>query len=471
MTAFGCCYCEIDSRLLTFLNHLLMRKDLPLQTRQISLIILSFLSLIFIGTFLLLLPISHVGPLSLVDACFTSTSAVCVTGLIVKNTPVDFTPFGHVIILVLIQLGGIGYMATATFLAVLGGKKIGYKDRLILKESLNYPGMSGLIRFLKIVFGTIIIIEVLGALVLTLFFWERLPFDQALWSGVFHAVSAFNNAGFSLFEDNLMSWRAHWGVNIVVMLEIIIGGIGYLVILELYYFRRHQVTRISTHTKLVLLTSAILIMMGLFTLLTLEWNNPRSFGAMPWDEKFLTALFLSVNYRTAGFNSIDLSTLTDANLFFSTFYMMVGGSPGGTAGGMKTTVLALAVIGVWYTLRGQDRFHIFRRSISQSLVNRAYAVIFVATFYVGASTVILTEVDHLDFLRTLFEVCSAFGTVGLSTGDGGILSYSALFSDAGKVNIILLMFMGRVGVFAFTVFILGKVVESRIKYGEGKVVL
>jgi trk system potassium uptake protein TrkH len=138
---------------------------------------------------------------------------------------------------------------------------------------------------------------------------------------------------------------------------------------------------------------------------------------------------------------------------------------------MKTTVLALAIIGVWYTLRGQDRFHIFKRSISQSLVNRAYAVIFVATFYVGVSTVILTEVDHLDFLRTLFEVCSAFGTVGLSTGDGGILSYSALFSDAGKVNIIILMFMGRVGVFAFTVFILGKVVESRIKYGEGKVVL
>lgn len=442
-----------------------------MHTQEIKIILFSFVALIFSGALLLSLPFAHNGELRFIDALFTATSAVCVTGLIVKDTPVDFTSFGQVVILSLIQIGGLGYMTAVTFMAVVRKQKIGHRDRLILKESLNHPGMDGLVRFLKIVFASIIIIEAAGMLILTLRFWVDMPFAKAIWFGTFHAISAFNNAGFSLFSDNFMSYRGDFVINMTIPLLVILGGLGYVVLLEIYNFRRDRLLRISTHTKIVLWMSGILILIGMTLLLSLEWNNPKSFGGLNTYQKILAAWFASVNYRTAGFNSIDFSTLTDSNLFFSTFFMMTGGSPGGTAGGIKTTAVALAFIGVWYTLRGDTNVHIFRRSIAQYQINKSYAVIFVASFYVVATTVILSEVEHLPFLRILFETTSAFGTVGLSTGNGGVLSYSALFSDWGKFNIIVLMLMGRVGVFAFTIIIVGKAVESRIKYAEGKVII
>lgn len=415
------------------------------------------------------MPFAHNGDIRFVDALFTSTSAVCVTGLIVKDTPVDFTPFGHVIIMLLIQIGGLGYMTAVTFLAVMRRQKIGHRDRLILQEALNHPGMDGLVRFLKIVFTSIFAIEVIGMIILTLRFWVDMPLERAAWFGVFHAVSAFNNAGFSLFSDNLMGYSRDIVINITIPFLIILGGLGYMVLLEIYNYRRGQLIRLSTHTKIVLIMSGLLIVLGMGLLLSLEWNN--AFKSLAWNEKILAAWFASVNYRTAGFNTIDFSTLTDSNLFFATFFMLTGGSPGGTAGGIKTTAVALALIGVWYTLRGDTHAHIFRRSLSPYQINKAYAIIFVASIYVVISTIILSEVERLPFLRILFETTSAFGTVGLSTGNGGVLSYSALFSDWGKLNIIVLMFMGRVGVFAFTIIIVGKAVQSRIKYAEAKVVL
>lgn len=418
-----------------------------------------------------MLPFAHNGHLRFIDAVFTATSAVCVTGLIVKDTPVDFTLFGQAIILTLIQLGGLGYMTAVTFMTVMRKQKIGHRDRLILKESLNYPGMDGLVRFLKIVFASIIIIEAVGMVILTLRFWADMPFGKALWFGAFHAISAFNNAGFSLFRDNMMGYRGDLVINLAIPFLVILGGLGYMVLLEIYNFQKNRIVRISTHTKIALWMSGILILLGMFLLLSLEWNNPKSFGSLSTYEKILAAWFASVNYRTAGFNTIDFSTLTDSNLFFATFFMMTGGSPGGTAGGIKTTAVALALIGVWYTLRGESSAHIFRRSLSSYQINKAYAVIFVASIYVVVSTIILSEVEHLPFLRILFETTSAFGTVGVSTGNGGVLSYSALFSDWGKINIIVLMLMGRVGVFAFTIIIVGKAAESRIKYAEGKVII
>lgn len=442
-----------------------------MQTQDVKIIFMSFVILIGIGTFLLMLPFAHKGELTLIDALFTATSAVCVTGLIVKDTPADFTTFGHTVILLLIQIGGLGYMTTVTFLAIMRGKKLGYRDRLILKESLNYPGMSGIFRFLKIVFASIVMIELIGAALLALRFLADMPLADALWFGLFHSISAFNNAGFSLFSDNLMRYRGDFIINFTIPLLIIIGGLGYLVLLELYNYRKKSLTRLSTHTKLVLWTSALLIIAGMAIILSLEWNNPNSLGNMPFGEKIAAAWFASVNYRTAGFNTIDLSTFNDSNLFFGTIFMIVGGSPGGTAGGVKTTVLALTIIGVWFTLRGQNNPHIFHRSLIPYQINKAYAIIFVASFYILISTVILNESENLHFLRTLFETCSAFATVGVSTGNGGVLSYSALFSDVGKFNIILLMLMGRVGVFAFTIVIVGKAVQTRIKYAEGKVII
>lgn len=429
------------------------------------------MTLIFFGTALLLLPFAHTTDLGVVDAIFTATSAVCVTGLIVKDTATDFTLFGQVIILTLIQIGGIGYMSAVTFFAVMRGKRLSYRDRLILKESLNYSGASGIFRFLKIVFVSIAIIEVIGTLILTLRFWMDMPFDEALWYGFFHAVSAFNNAGFSIFSTNLMAYQNDFVINVTIPLLVIIGGLGYIVIIELYNYKRKSLKRLSTHTKIVLWTSAILTLAGMAIILSLEWNNPASLGDMSVVQKIASAWFASVNYRTSGFNTIDFSTLNDSSLFFGTVLMMSGGSPGGTAGGIKTTVIALAVIGVWFTLRGQSNPHIFRRGISPYQINKAYAIIFIASFYVLISTVILNESEKLHFVRTLFETCSAFATVGVSTGNGGTLSYSALFSDVGKFNIIFLMLMGRIGVFAFTIVIVGKAVQTRIKYAEAKVII
>ncbi len=450
-----------------------LKKGINIHTQnyEIKLILASFIALIFLGAVLLSLPFAHNGELRFIDAIFTSTSAVCVTGLIVKDTPVDFTPIGQVIIMLLIQIGGLGYMTAVTFVTIMRRQKLAHRDRLVLKESLNYPGMDGLVKFAKIVFSSIIVIELSGMVILTLRFWADMPLGKAAWFGIFHAISAFNNAGFSLFSDNMMGYRGDLAINLTIPFLIILGGLGYVVLLEIYNYRHGQLTRISTHTKIVVWMSFILIVIGMVLLLSIEWYNPKSFGHMSLYEKILAAWFASVNYRTAGFNSIDLSTLTDSNLFFSTFFMMTGGSPGGTAGGIKTTVVALAMVGVWAALRNDAHPHLFRRSISHLQINRSYAVIFVSTFYVVISSVILSEVDGLPFLRILFEVTSAFGTVGLSTGNGGVLSYSALFSDGGKINIMLLMFVGRVGVFAFTVILVKKAVESRIKYTEGKVII
>lgn len=440
-----------------------------MNTSEIRVIVYSFLGLIVAGALLLLMPFAHNGSLSFIDALFTSTSAVCVTGLIVKDTPVDFTAFGQLVIMLLIQIGGLGYMTAVTFLAVMRRQKIGHRDRLILKESLNYPGMDGLVRFLKVVFTSIFLIEFIGMFLLTLRFSMDMPLLKAAWFGTFHAISAFNNAGFSLFSDNMMRYRTDLFINLTIPFLIILGGIGYMVITELYYYRRKIIFRLSTNTKLILLMTAILIVLGMVLLLSLEWN--AAFKGLSWGDKIMASWFASVNYRTAGFNTIDLSTLTSSDVFFSTFFMMIGGAPGGTAGGVKVTVVALAFIGVWYTLRGESHAHIFRRSISSYQISKAYAIIFIASIYVVASTVLLSEFERTPFLPTLFEACSAFGTVGLSIGNGGVLSYSALFSNWGKINIIILMFMGRIGVFAFTVVIIGKAAQSRIKYPEAKVVL
>jgi trk system potassium uptake protein TrkH len=414
-------------------------------------------------------PFAHNGELRFIDALFTSTSATCVTGLIVKDTATDFTMFGQLVIMLLIQIGGLGYMTAVTFLTVMRRQKLAHRDRVLLQESLNYPGMEGLVRFLKIVVASIAMIEVSGIIILTLRFWADMPFGKALWFGTFHAVSAFNNAGFSLFSDNLMGYSKDIVINITIPFLIILGGVGYFVIIEFSNYYKKELNRLSTHTKIVLTMYILLIILGMFLLLSLEWDH--AFKDMSFYHKIMAAWFASVNYRTAGFNTIDLSTLTDSNLFFGTFFMMTGGAPGGTAGGLKVTTVALAILGMWYTLRGDTHVHIFHRSIPSYQINKAYTIIFIASAYIVLSTVILSEVDGLPFLRTVFEATSAFGTVGLSTGNGGVLSYSALFSDAGKINIMLLMLMGRIGVFAFTIAIIGKAAQSRIKYAEGRIII
>jgi len=438
-------------------------------TKEIRLIVLVFALIIAVGTFLLSLPFSVTKEISFIDALYTSTSATCVTGLIVKDTPNDFTLFGQCIILLLIQIGGLGYMAMATFLAVVLRKRLTHRDQMILKISMNYDTFSGVIRFLKISFLMVLSVELIGALLLAVRFAVDMPFLEALWFGLFHSLSFFNNAGFSLFSNSMIGYQTDIYITVVSTSMIIVGGIGYFVLLELYYFKTKRLTRISTHTKLTVVVTAVLIVLALLLFLTLEWNKSLSqFEA--W-EKLIVGYFYSVNLRTAGANSIDVGTVTDSTLFLSTIFMVIGGGVGGTAGGIKVTTIAVIVIVTWHAIKGHSDASVFRRTIPHQTVMQAFTILLVGTFYIILATILISETHDIRFIKIIFEVASAFGTVGLSVGNGGVLSLSANFNEFGKFVIILIMFAGRVGFLVFTLAFIGKIEEKRYKYAEGRIML
>lgn len=440
-------------------------------TKEIRLIIFTFLAVIFTGAFTLMLPFATTKPITFMDALYTATSATCVTGLIVKDTPVDFTGFGQVVILFMIQIGGLGYMTIATFIAIMLRKKLSHRDQMILKTSLNYDTFSGVIRFLKNVLKMVLLIEAIGAIVFSVRFSMDMPLGKAVWYGVFHSVSLFNNAGFSLFSNNLMDYKFDMIVNFTATTLIIVGGIGYFVILELYYFRKKQLTRISTHTKLTVTTTLALIFGALVLFLSLEWASPKSIGSFEVWQKVITGYFYAINLRTAGANTIDINTLSDSTLFLSTIFMVVGGGAGGTAGGIKVTTFAVIVIATIHAIKGHSQASAFKRTIPQSVVTQSLTMLVVASFYILMVTVLLSETQNAAFIKILYEVASAFGTVGVSTGNGGTLSLSANFDDFGKLLITVMMIAGRMGVLAFTLVFIGKIEEKRYQYAEGRVII
>lgn len=439
--------------------------------KEIRLIIFTFLAVILVGTFVLMLPFATTKPISLTDAIFTATSATCVTGLIVKDTPVDFTGFGQIVILLMIQIGGLGYMTIATFMAIMLRKKLSHRDQMILKTSLNYDTFSGVVRFLKSVLKMVLLFEALGALVFAVRFSFDMDIGKAIWYGIFHSISLFNNAGFSLFSNSLMDYKFDPVVNFMATSLIIIGGIGYFVILELYYYKKNRLTRISTHTKLTIATTFILILASLFLFLSLEWFNQKSIGGFDVAGKFVTGYFYAINLRTAGANTIDLSTITDSTLFLSTIFMVIGGGAGGTAGGIKVTTFAVIAIATWHFIKGHSQPFIFKRTVPQSVITQSITMLLVATFYILTITVLLAETQNTTFIKILYEVASAFGTVGVSVGNGGTMSLSANFNDFGKYLIIFMMIAGRIGILAFTLAFIGKIEEKRYQYAEGRVII
>lgn len=441
------------------------------QTKELRLIIFTFVAVTMVGAFLLMLPISHNNSLTFTDALFTATSATCVTGLIVKDTPVDFTIFGQAVILLMIQIGGLGYMTVATFMSIVLRQKLSHRDQMILKSSLNYDTFSGVVRFLKTVFKMVLLFEAIGALLLASRFAFDMSWDKAIWFGIFHSLSFFNNAGFSLFSTSMMDYKFDPMINFVSTTLIIAGGIGYFVILELYYYRRKKLTRLSTHTKLTLSTTLFLIVAAMFLFLTLEWFSDKSIGAFEWRQKLMCGYFYSVNLRTAGANSIDVSTLSDSTLFLSTIFMVIGGGAGGTAGGIKVTVFAIIVVATWRSIKGYQDTFLFKRTIPHAMVMQSFTILLLGSFYIIFATILISETHNIRFIKIIYEVASAFGTVGLSVGNGGVLSLSATFSDFGKSVIIFIMFAGRVGFLAFTLAFVGKIVATRYRYAEGRVII
>lgn len=428
------------------------------------LLILSFLSLILIGSGLLLLPAAtRGGEISLVDAIFTATSATCVTGLIVVDTGSYFSPFGQGVILALIQLGGLGMVTISSFFAILLGKRMPLKQRYIVRQTHAslHPHEFGQVVKRIVLFA--LSLEAAGALLLFLSWRRQFAPGEALWQAVFHSVSAFCNAGFSLFHDSLTRFQTDWGINAVFLVLIFLGGIGFLVIYdcERTIFYRGQ---LSLHSKLALGTSAVLIVLGTCFFLALEWNNAlRNFD---WPDRVLIALFQSVTPRTAGFNTIDYGSLTSSTLILTLFLMFIGGSSGSTAGGVKTTTFAIFLATGLNRFQGRVVTNIMRRTVPERIVNESISIILltIAILIVFSFSLQLSEtgsVPHIQapesFLQTNFEVVSACATVGLSTG------ITSDLTALGKIQITLLMFVGRVGPLAVAVAIARRY-QRRIHY-------
>jgi trk system potassium uptake protein TrkH len=431
-----------------------------------------FLSVILLGSLLLMTPFATTGrAIRFIDALFTMTSAVCVTGLIVLDTPKDFTIFGQLVILAGIQLGGLGYSTMATLLLLAVGRRIGLRQRMMMMEVLSTLSMEGLVRFVKIIVVITLLLEAAGASLLAIRFASDMEPLRAIYLGIFHAVSAFNNAGFSLFSENLIPYRSDLLVNLTISLLIILGGIGFLVFRDILDNFHGERVRFSTHTKLAFLVTGLLIAGGTAGIWGFEIHNDRTLGALPPGEQIMVAYFHSVSARTAGFNTVDLSLMGKPALYLLILLMVVGGSPGSTAGGIKTTTFGIIVASIWGTLKGRADVMMFHRRIPQEIVAKSFILAALAWGLVTGFTMVLSYSESQEFLRILFEVASAAGTVGLSTGNGGVLSFSALFSEFGKCIIIVTMFIGRLGPLALGLFAVRTHKELRYRYAEARVVI
>lgn len=417
-----------------------------------------------------MLPFSTSQGISPIDALFTATSAVCVTGLIVQDTPVAFTNIGLVIILVLIQIGGLGYMTSATIISLLIGKRISVGERLVMRESMNLISLGGIVRFTKAVILVTFSFELVGAVILTLRFTGTMDLGQAMFFGVFHSISAFNNAGFSLFSDSLNRYRGDIIINFTVTTLIIMGGIGFLVLSDLYNYQRKLTKDLALHTKVVLITSLLLIAAGAYLTLVLENSNPLTLQSFTTKEKLLSAYFSSVTARTAGFNTLDYQALRPETLYLTILLMFIGASPGSTGGGVKTTTVTIMFMSLWATMRGLQETTIFQRRIPLAMVSKAFLLVTLSVLLIASATIALISLEHTQYLTTLFEVTSAFGTVGLSVGDRGTRSFAALFSPQGKLIISLVMLIGRLGPLTFAVAVI-KPKQERYRFPEGKVVI
>ncbi len=433
-------------------------------------LVLGFIAIILTGTVLLLLPYSTTNGITPVDALFTSTSAVCVTGLIVKDTPNDFTMFGKIVILILIQIGGLGYMSMATFIALIAGRRIGMPERILIRESLNIGPLEGIVRLMKGMLIFVAACEGLGALVLALRFVDKYPPGEALFYGIFHSVSAFNNAGFSLFSDNLKAFREDFTITITVMVLIVLGGIGFVVVNDLYNRFRRRNKKLMIHTLIVLISTFLLIAGGALLIYLSERKYLFAGGDFGTRDIIISSLFASVTARTAGFNTIDYAALQPATIFLTIILMIVGASPGSTGGGIKTTTLSVVILHIWSTIRGRRETVVFNRRIPRVMVSRSLVVLAMAIIYIGMVTLLIIDLEHTPFDNTVFETVSAFGTVGLSTGDGGGRSFCASFSDVSKIIIVFTMLAGRLGPLTlFTALLRQK--EERISYPEGRIMI
>lgn len=420
---------------------------------------IGFLLLIAIGTVLLSLPIATASGTRapFLTALFTSTTSVCVTGLVVVDTFSYWSMFGKVTILLLIQIGGLGIVAVSSTLLMLLKKTFTIRDRAVLRDSFDLDSLHGVLPFLRKVILGVFLIEGIGAVLYAFAFVPRFGFLRGLWYSVFHAVSAFCNAGLDLLgPDSLIPFQNNAYVLTVTMALIVLGGLGYVVWFDVStalresirqrFGARREARRLSEHTKLTLLVTAVLLVLGAGVTLLLEMKNDATLGAMPWGEKILNAAFQSVTYRTAGFAAIPQASLSEGSVLFGCMLMFIGGSPMGTAGGIKTVTIAVLLLNALSYVRGRADTVILRRRVESVLVKKAAAILFFSLFLSLLSSILLIASDGVPISDALFEVFSATGTVGLSRG------LTPQLSVFGRILIILCMYLGRIGPISLALF-------------------
>lgn len=425
-------------------------------------LLLSFMILIAIGTFLLSLPISMksgVQPQHLA-AFFTSTSAVCVTGLSVVDVSKYYNYFGTTIIMILIQLGGLGVMTFSSVIMLLIGKKITYEERKVIKEGLNRDSLDGIINYVKKVVYIVVGIEGIGALLLFFAFIKEYSFWKAVYYSVFHSVSSFCNAGFGLLTDNLESYKYNHYVLLIIGSLIVLGGIGFMVINSYLIFFRTRINKINLSSKLAVKISAWLIIVGTVLFFCLEYSNPTTLGNLTFLQKVTNSLFQSITTRTAGFNSVSMFNLKEGTLFVFVILMFIGASPGSTGGGIKTTTFGVIMFYVIGIIREEKQVKIGNRRISWEILNKALVLLVVAIVYVSVVTLAILIIEDMSFIQVLFETVSAFGTVGLSTG------ITSKLSAPSELLIIFTMYLGRVGPLTLVLVLGGQGKKTKIRYPE-----
>ncbi len=421
-----------------------------------------FLGVILVGSLLLSLPPMHVGEgLNYIEALFTATSAVCVTGLVVVDTGTFFSPLGQGVIMALIFIGSLGFMTMTTLIFIFLGRRITLRDRLLVKEALNQESVAGLLRLVLAVVRMAVFFVAIGTILLSIRFIPILGIGRGVFFALFHAVSAFGNAGFDLFGsfDSLTRVPTDYLVNGTIMLLFIIGGLGFTVIMEPFKLFRQR-SRFTLHSRLVFIITAFLLVTGAVLVLLLEYNNPETMGELSGGGKIFTAFFTAATPRTAGFSVLNTGELKPATMVIIMALMFIGASPTSTGGGVKTTTFGVVLITLISMIRGRQEPVVFQRRFSLNQIMKAVSIISAAVALVFLATLVMVYFEEMDFLALLFEAFSAFGTVGLSEG------ITPDLSGPSKIALIVTMFGGRIGPLTLLLGLARRQKEDLLRYPE-----
>ncbi|HBZ42745.1 MAG TPA: Ktr system potassium transporter B [Maritimibacter sp.] len=425
-------------------------------------LVLIYAGFIILGSIALKLPLATTAPITWADAAFTATSAVTVTGLVVVDTGSAFTLFGQAVVMFLIQLGGLGLMTFAVLILSMFGLPVGFTHRLYLKEDLNQTSATDLLALTKMILRVVLLCELVGAALLALVFVPEFGWGEGLWQAAFHSVSAFNNAGFALFPDSLSRWVGNPVVNITVPALFILGGIGFTVASDVWRVRRWH--RFSLHTKLMLVGTGALLFWSILAFGIMEWTNPATLGALDWPDRIWASWFQAATTRTAGFNTVEIGFLNDSTTLMFMTLMVIGAGSTSTGGGIKVTTFIVLLLATIAFFKRRESITVFGRELGIDQVMKVLALAMVSVLLIFFAFFMLLLFHEGEFLDLAFETASAFGTVGLSRGVTGS------FDTAGRIVIMLIMFVGRVGPLTLG-FLLATRKPRRIAHPSGTVYL